>query len=508
MGDSACLMHAFSYASAIPNEAKQGNRMHALGESISFGRFTNESLAWEKWSTFSHKRYVEEAERYAQPGSVAQKKAFFEAHFKRIAAQKAAAAAALLEQSNTTPSSNTTKQDLDAEITPNTLIAENAAPLQGPLTPVAPEKELTNGIMRENKETISGSELSETSHTDKPLLKAKQSSSSKQDDDDVTCVTSKKRSAFSSFKSSVHSIKTKFPSSPSRHNIPPHVNKENNFTPFTDNQTSVLKNEKRSTSNSLSKLMNFTPAKEPDKVPPPLPSTLKKESSKVVPNAVKKCATPLRTPVTTSDGASERPMTTPSSENRRMTTPIHPTASGSQTAGPKWNILSAVCPKSFTACRNKLQSPSLSTPFLLRTEERAARRKQLEEKFNAKEVQKVQLQTKFKEKAEMEIRKLRQSFCFRARPLPKFYKERETTKNYTKKTPVKRSQSPKPGTKPSKSTMASQPPSTYSTKKRSYKNSGKKNSSKPLNSQTLPMVVSHDQNASPNIQHQFGVSPN
>ncbi|XP_019247390.1 PREDICTED: protein WVD2-like 7 isoform X2 [Nicotiana attenuata] len=493
MGDSACLMQAFSYASAIPNEAKQGNRMHALGESISFGRFTNESLAWDKWSTFSHKRYVEEAERYAQPGSVAQKKAFFEAHFKRIAAQKAAA---LLEQ------------DPDAEITPNILTAENAAPVhKGPLTPVAPEKELTNGIVRENKETISGSELTQTSHTEKPLLKVK-SSSSKQDDDDVTCVTSKKRSAFSSFKSSVHSIKSKLPSSPVRHNIPPHVNKENNFTPFAKNQTSVLTNEKRSTSNSLSKLMNFTPAKEPDKVPPPPPTTLKKESSKVAPNAVKKCATPLKNTVATSDGASKRPMTTPSSENRSMTTPIHPTASGSQTAGHKWNILSAVCPKSFTACRNKLQSPSLSTPFLLRTEERAARRKQLEEKFNAKEVQKVQLQTKIKEKAEMEIRKLRQSFCFRARPLPKFYQERETAKNYTKKTPVKRSQSPKPGTKPSNSTMVSQPPSTYSTKKRSYKNSGKKNSSKPLNSQTLPMVLSHDQNASPNIQHQFGVSPN
>jgi hypothetical protein len=75
----------------------QGNPIHALGQSISFGRFMSESLAWEKWSSFSHNRYVEEAERYARPGSVAQKKAFFEAHYKKIAAQKAAA---LLEQEN------------------------------------------------------------------------------------------------------------------------------------------------------------------------------------------------------------------------------------------------------------------------------------------------------------------------------------------------------------------------------------------------------------------------
>lgn len=75
----------------------QGNPIHALGQSISFGRFTSESLAWEKWSTFSHNRYVEEAERHSQPGSVAQKKAFFEAHYKKLAARKAAA---LLEQAN------------------------------------------------------------------------------------------------------------------------------------------------------------------------------------------------------------------------------------------------------------------------------------------------------------------------------------------------------------------------------------------------------------------------
>ncbi|KAL5057332.1 hypothetical protein RYX36_028936 [Vicia faba] len=68
-----------------------------MGESVSFGRFTTESLAWEKWSTFSQNqnRYVEEAERFSKPGSVAQKKAFFEQHYKKLAAQKAAA---LLEQ--------------------------------------------------------------------------------------------------------------------------------------------------------------------------------------------------------------------------------------------------------------------------------------------------------------------------------------------------------------------------------------------------------------------------
>ncbi|XP_027770559.1 protein WVD2-like 7 isoform X1 [Solanum pennellii] len=497
MGDSSCLMHAFSYASALPpNEAKQGNHMHALGESISFGRFTMESLAWDKWSAFPHKRYVEEAERYAQPGSVAQKKAFFEAHYKKVAAQKAAA---LLEQENTQQDTLAVDPNVNSSMegVADVKEKENAAPLA------------RVGSLKQPQETFSGSELSETSYTEKPLLK--QSSSSKQDDD-VTSATSKKKTALSSFKSSVYSIKSKIPPSPARHNISGLVNEENNFTPITKNPKSAFANEKKSTSKSLSRLMNFTPAKETDKVPPPPPPTFKKESSKLVPNAAKKCITPLKTPAETSDGAVKHPMTTPSSENRRMETPIHPSASGSQTTGPKWNILSSVCSKSLTACRNKLQSPSLSTPFLLRTEERAARRKQkLEEKFNAKEVQKVQLQTKIKEKAEMELRKLRQSFCFRARPLPKFYKERETARNHTKKTPVKRPQSPKLGRNPSNSTMqdlASHPTSTYSAKSSSYKYSGKKNCPKPINSHTLSTVMSRDQNASPNIQHQFGVSPN
>lgn len=51
--------------------------------SISFGRFEAESLSWERRSSFSHNRYLEEVEKYSTPGSVIQKKAYFEAHFKK-----------------------------------------------------------------------------------------------------------------------------------------------------------------------------------------------------------------------------------------------------------------------------------------------------------------------------------------------------------------------------------------------------------------------------------------
>ncbi|XP_043807109.1 protein WVD2-like 7 isoform X2 [Manihot esculenta] len=51
--------------------------------SISFGRFEREDLCWERRSSFSHNRYLEEVEKYSKPGSVIEKKAYFEAHFKK-----------------------------------------------------------------------------------------------------------------------------------------------------------------------------------------------------------------------------------------------------------------------------------------------------------------------------------------------------------------------------------------------------------------------------------------
>ncbi|XP_060214112.1 protein WVD2-like 7 [Lycium barbarum] len=91
---SACLVRSFSQPS---QERTEGDPLRALTTSVSFGRFMSESLDWEKWSSFTHNRYLEEVEKYAKPGSVAEKKAYFEAQHKRAAAKKAAL---LLEQKN------------------------------------------------------------------------------------------------------------------------------------------------------------------------------------------------------------------------------------------------------------------------------------------------------------------------------------------------------------------------------------------------------------------------
>ncbi|XP_021731176.1 proteoglycan 4-like isoform X1 [Chenopodium quinoa] len=72
-------------------DAKMGESfaLPCLQESVSFGRFEHDSLCWERWSTFPTNKYLEEVEKCSTPGSVAQKKAYFEAHYKRIAARKA-----------------------------------------------------------------------------------------------------------------------------------------------------------------------------------------------------------------------------------------------------------------------------------------------------------------------------------------------------------------------------------------------------------------------------------
>ncbi|XP_065873366.1 uncharacterized protein [Euphorbia lathyris] len=91
MGERTCLVRSFSHPSNASRETKEGDPFRALSESISFGRFMSESLDWEKWSSFSHNRYLEEVEKISKPGSVAQKKAFFEDHYKKRAAMKATA---------------------------------------------------------------------------------------------------------------------------------------------------------------------------------------------------------------------------------------------------------------------------------------------------------------------------------------------------------------------------------------------------------------------------------
>nr|XP_027187456.1 protein WVD2-like 7 isoform X2 [Cicer arietinum] len=413
MGDSTCLMQPFCYASGINNEANENNTMHALGQSISFGRFMSESLAWDKWSSFSQNRYVEEAERFSRPGSVAQKKAFFEAHYKKLAAQKAAALLAQQANNNAAQNNVIGKQDI---------VESNNS------SPKSPNYEVVVKEEPDAKVLSLSSESDETSHDLDSSIK--------------TCVVSERNKL------------------------------EESETEM--EQEEVLRNS-----------MKVELQKTIENV-----DTLQEQSEKL------SATPPIMTPILKASKEMQKHSSlTPLTEKKRNKTPSDSSASRNHTAGPKWRLLSG---------ENKMRSPIISSPFSLRTEERAARRKKkLEEKFNANETQKVQLHTKLKEKAGSEIRKLRQSFCFQARPLPDFYKERKASNMETRKVPPIHYESTNEGRHPPTLSMeeykTSLPPNRPSLRNIGTKNFMGKNGH-PLTSNSMKIITTHE-NTSPNIQH-------
>ncbi|KAL4363425.1 hypothetical protein GQ457_04G033610 [Hibiscus cannabinus] len=421
MGDSACLMQPFSYTAGILNEAKEGNPVGVLGQSISFGRFmSDQSLAWEKWSAFSHKNYVEEARRYARPGSVAQKKAFFEAHYKALAARKALLE---LEQANARAS-------------------------------------YEHNVVLENNMMNECCGKSEAAQMEKSLPKSAK----------VTASPAK-------FKAKI------------RHN------KGSNLTPIA-NKSAMDSDRKRSAPKSAHKSINFTPAKELSRLTSTI--TRKMDGSRIASNfkASKECPTPLRTPNSAYiSGRPKQSSATPWSENRSARTPFKSSgsASVSKTSHGKWNFLPT---------EKRSQSPGIFASFSLRTEERAARRKQarnsnrLEEKFNVSQEQKEQRQ---KEKAETELKKLPQSFCFKARPLPDFYKERRTVKDQMEMVPLTRVESAASG--PGRKSTPSKVRIGLSKNSFPHQKSSVKNQTSVGSLASRAAMAAHE-NTSPNIQHQ------
>ncbi|XP_057739189.1 protein WVD2-like 7 isoform X1 [Arachis stenosperma] len=487
MGDSTCLMQMqqpFCYASGIINEANERNPIHALGQSsVSFGRFMSESLAWEKWSSFSHNRYVEEAERFSRPGSVAQKKAFFEAHYKKLAAQKAAAAALLEQANNAAPQNNNEDEHVDEvannDVAQNNAIDDNSerrssstrlvvkeeqdsiisangnysvSDLEASSTILPQSNKVKEAVSKMEEEPLVGNSMKielqsqnedaekilETTPIMTPLLKQ-----GSRYDQEILPSVSKKKPPVSSFKLLKSNATSKVASTPIKSTATTLSSKRDNCniaatpTSSSNKHASLLSSADKRRSTPY-KSVNFTPIRELNRL---TASVMKKfESARASAGSSKASKDASLTPLRTPTMAYKKEMQmhsalTPLTEKKRNKTPLDLSSTGKNTASSKWRLLST---------ENKMRSPMISSPFSLRTEERAARRKKkLEEKFNANEAQKVQLHTKLKEKAETEIRKLRQSFCFKARPLPDFYKERKESNKETQKDPQIQSESRK-----------------------------------------------------------------
>ncbi|TKY58871.1 hypothetical protein E2542_SST15943 [Spatholobus suberectus] len=493
MGDSsACLMQQpFCYASGFPKEANnKSNPNHALGQSISFGRFMSESMAWEKWSSFSHNRYVEEAERFTQPGSVAQKKAFFEAHYKKLAAQKAAA---LLEQAN---SASQTQQELEAVVdnTHNSHMTSPKSKLvlrEGNAKVLTCESDATTYNSNSNIETtlpqsnkVEGAQPQiyhqaftvKLQHQLQKVDNYKEPSEEGTNfDQEVLQSMGKKKQPVSSFK--LLKVVGTFMfnnSTPVKSTTPSLSNKDDIATPVSNKPALSSADKEKSTAKSPHMSLNFTLIREINRLTVSL--MRKFENTRV--------------------GAGSSKVSKDSSTLLRTTTKV---SKNELQKHSSFTLLTE-------AERNKMTSPIISSPISLSTEESASsRKKKLGKEFNASEARKVRLHTKFKEKAEIKIRKLRQSFCFKARSPPDIYKEREAskrgTKNFqkkkrgTKKDQLTPPESPKQGRRPTLSVVES---NSSLPRKRPFMGKNGGTLTLPLTSSS-PMITTRE-NTSPNIQ--------
>ncbi|KAJ8433021.1 hypothetical protein Cgig2_015448 [Carnegiea gigantea] len=472
MAESTFVIPPFSYTSpAFSSETLQEENpsdIYGVEESVSFGRFMSDNLAWERWSSFNsnRNRYVEEAEKYSKPGSVAQKKAYFEAHFKRMAALKAAA---LLEQEgagvgdpvtgtgtgtgdetgvNNDESGSCCHDTMDYGVRVQIQAHDSSnkggdsAGVEGFVVHqnelysavVGTEEELRGDNNVEVVETAMDEKLVEQSvvlkdenfkgsdkelcgngiaYMDKPPLQQKTNLK-----EAASAPVVKKHPPLSSFMSTVDGkgkgAPPLFTSSPAKSATIVHPGKENYATPMKNTSSAIA---------------------DPDKKRTPLRASINREFNRILSPVLRKigsssktskdCSTPLRTPVKGSvDGVPEPPPLTPDITKRGS---HHDSfVDERKRAAPIWHILSDGF-KSPSNNRNKISSPIIPTSFCLRGRERATKRKQkLEDKFNATATEKAPLSLKFKEKAEAELSKFRQSFCFKVMSSPDHYAEAES----------------------------------------------------------------------------------
>ncbi|KAJ6721981.1 TPX2 (TARGETING PROTEIN FOR XKLP2) PROTEIN FAMILY [Salix viminalis] len=480
MGESACLLRSFSHPSSASREAEEGNPILALTESISFGRFMSESLAWEKWSTFSHNRFLEEVEQFSKPGSVAQKKAYFEAYYKKRAAMKAAA---LVEQANTASNDVSEVQAADdapgssnvnlefSKATNDVIINEqdegivdaglvhssnaNALYADGQMDnsqnakvegdEVIGEKnvEVENSIHVANSKQIENADdcdIIVAMPEEKMSNKVSNHPNQEAAEIKKVALPNNKRQMSSLSNSSSQSIASKFPKSSARLSTSTRLRAETNATPNSKKSTGQLAGEKGVTSKSIHMSINFA-------------SRLQDTSKSSVTVSKDRSAAPENPTRGSVHGVSKLlPSIFQRSQDRRSKSELNKSVSGKNTPVEISQILSSDCSKSSSAKGSKSRPPLISSPFSFRSEERVAKRKEffqkLGEKNNAKEdTGKKHLHARPKEKAEHDLKKERQSAVFRGKPRDDLHRGLQSPNNSMKKIPLTRPRSPKLGRK-------------------------------------------------------------
>ncbi|CAK7332425.1 unnamed protein product [Dovyalis caffra] len=407
----------------------QGNPIRALTESISFGRFMSESLAWEKWSTFSHNRYLEEVEQFSKPGSVAQKKAYFEAHYKKRAAMKAAA---LLEQANTASNSaseveaadeapSTSRVNLEfSKATNDMIINEQDEGVEGDEEKGEKNVEVENSIQLANSKQIENAEECDiTVAMPQEKMPEKVSCHSNQEtaEKENVALPNNKRQTSSSSKSSSQSRASNLPKSSAKMSSSTRLRAETNATPNSKKSAGELVDKKRVTPKSIYMSINFA-------------SSLQDSSNKSSHRVSKDRSTIPDNPTRGSvHGVSKLlPSIFRHSQDRRTNSELNKSVSGKITVGGISETLSS----DITAPRNLQVQKEANLDLHLYPLHLALEK--LGEKNNAKEgTEQKHLQARPKEKAEYDLKKLRQSAVFRGKASHDLHRGLQSPNNSMKK---------------------------------------------------------------------------
>ncbi|XP_068334043.1 protein WVD2-like 7 [Pyrus communis] len=491
MGESACLMRSLYDPSECSTEVKEGDPLRCLGESISFGRYMSEPLAWEKWSAFSHNRYLEEVEKFSKPGSVAQKKAYFEAHYKKKAAEKAAAllevtnaGACNVTASSVTMYGNCESMDIESANGGSQMVVdkeqENVAPNS--------EVEVYSADVNSHNQNVEGNHLDiakvdgaeaviEASvNLESPIhVEISNQFENGKDQNEIVATLeekmpntilqeasgeenlasmSKKRMMNSSPRLSTKVRAPKVPPSPAKQAIRVQTINGKNATQMGKKVSSDLVDKRSLTAKSLHMSMHFTShggENEASKRTSPVVEKTRNSRSNTtkLDISINNPASHRRTAIRASvGGVLMQSSVDPWSKDRRAKTLLNKSVAGPIGDG-KW--ISSSKDQSSTANGSKPRPPIVSCPFRLKSEERAEKRKEfyqrLEEKKNAKEAEHklLQLRSNKREKAVGDVNKLHQSTALKAKQNQDLSSGLQLSSNHLNKIPMSQSRSPKLG---------------------------------------------------------------
>ncbi|XP_059308438.1 protein WVD2-like 7 isoform X2 [Lycium ferocissimum] len=505
---SSYFLQSFSSPSQISQEANQGD---PLRTSISFGRFMCESLDWEKWSSFTHNRYREEVEKYSKPGSVAEKKAYFEAHYKRLAAQKAAA---LLEQQQNaevdeSADLNITSHDndhltmeeetqeeeagdlnvihqyidestMDSEVTENSsyhTYEENNVDIVETEEHAKQPCQTKNDVEPLDQPEHIAEEATETIPQLQEKTKTKGQCAATMGD---SVLSAKRKSLSLSTRLSCNNDLSKFISR-GKAKIPAQHNESVQYTPTTKKNRNYLIDRKQSTPRSLHMSINCSSRT----------GEMNKRSSPVIEKIV-------NSRLASVNGISKHPHGNTQPEMRRTTTQLHHSFYRSRMVVGQ-SLSDIGNSNSSSTSVNKVRSSTVCSSFSLRSEERAAKRREffqnLEQKLHAKEVQ----QAKPKGKATNSCKVMGELIISITKPNVRIHQEREASSNYMNKIP-RHPCSPKFSRKTGSTLQDNntRPPWRFSGK--SSESKGVNNNLPRTQNPKLLLKESMRENTSPNIQ--------